>query len=82
MIESTIAEKPFLEDTPQDLDLTLRALLKAGLSNRIHVARDGAETIDFIFCEGARSAPKVEHRPRVIPLELKLPKILHAWKAE
>ena len=64
-----------MEDTPQDLELTLRALRKANLSNRIQVARDGAEAIEFIFAEGAHAGRKVEDGPKVVLLDLKLPKV-------
>jgi two-component system response regulator len=64
-----------VEDTPQDLELTLRALRKAKLSNRIQVARDGTEAIEFIFCEGAYADRKIEDGPKVILLDLKLPKV-------
>lgn len=64
-----------VEDNPQDLELTLRALKKANISNRIEVARDGAEALDFIFCEGAHAARRIEERPKVILLDLKLPKV-------
>jgi two-component system, response regulator len=64
-----------VEDNPQDLELTLRALRKANVSNRIEVARDGAEALDFIFCEGRHSSRQIEDSPKVILLDLKLPKI-------
>jgi two-component system response regulator len=64
-----------VEDTPEDVELTLRALRKAKLSNRIHVARDGAEALEFIFGEGAHAGRKVENAPKVILLDLKLPKV-------
>jgi two-component system, response regulator len=64
-----------VEDDPQDLELTLRALKKANLGNRIEVARDGAEALDYIFCEGPHSARRIEDAPRVILLDLKLPKV-------
>jgi two-component system, response regulator len=64
-----------VEDTPQDLELTLRALRKANLSNRIQVARDGAEALDFIFGEGPHAGRRVEDAPKVILLDLKLPKV-------
>lgn len=75
MSESHIVELLLVEDNPQDLDLALRALRKANLSNSIHVARDGAEALEFLFCEGAHSTRKVEHRPKVVLLDLKLPKV-------
>ena len=64
-----------VEDNPDDLDMALRALRKAHLANRIQVARDGAEALEFIFGTGAHTGRKVENGPRVILLDLKLPKI-------
>jgi two-component system response regulator len=64
-----------VEDNPQDLELALRALRKSNLSNRIHVARDGAEALEFISCEGPHAARKVDYGPKVILLDLKLPKV-------
>ena len=64
-----------VEDNPQDLELALRALKKANLANRIHVARDGAEALDYIFCQGAYAERQIEDAPRVILLDLKLPKV-------
>ena len=64
-----------VEDTPQDLELTLRALKKANLSNRIQVARDGAEALEFIFGEGAHAGRNIADAPKVILLDLKLPKV-------
>jgi CheY-like chemotaxis protein len=64
-----------VEDDPRDLELTLRALKKANLGNRIEVARDGAEALDYLFCEGAHSGRRIEDAPRVVLLDLKLPKV-------
>ena len=64
-----------VEDTPEDLELTLRALRKANVANRMQVARDGAEAIEFIFCEGRHSGRRIEDAPKVILLDLKLPKV-------
>jgi two-component system response regulator len=64
-----------VEDNPDDMDMTLRALRKAHLANRIQVARDGAEAIDFIFGTGAHAGRKIENVPKVILLDLKLPKV-------
>ena len=64
-----------VEDTPQDLELALRALRKANLANRIEVARDGVEALDYIFCEGKHTDRKIENAPKMILLDLKLPKI-------
>jgi two-component system, response regulator len=75
MSESHIVEILIVEDTPQDLELALRALRKANLTNHIQVARDGAEALEFIFCEGAHAGRQMENGPKVILLDLKLPKV-------
>jgi len=64
-----------VEDNPEDLALALRALQKVNLTNHIEVARDGAEALEFIFCEGAHATRQIEDGPRVILLDLKLPKV-------
>jgi len=64
-----------VEDSQDDLDMTLRALRKANMANHIEVARDGAEALDFIFCEGAHAARQIENMPKLIVLDLKLPKV-------
>jgi CheY-like chemotaxis protein len=64
-----------VEDNPQDLELALRALRKANVSNRIQVARDGTEALDYLFCAGAYSDRRIEDTPKVVLLDLKLPKV-------
>jgi two-component system response regulator len=64
-----------VEDNPEDLELALRALRKANLTNLIHVARDGEEALEFIFCEGPHGARRIEDSPKVVLLDLKLPKV-------
>lgn len=64
-----------VEDNPNDLQLTLRALKKARVGNRIHVARDGEEAVDYLFGEGAFAGRDVADTPKMILLDLKLPKI-------
>ena len=75
MSQHTAVEILLVEDDPQDLELALRALRKANLANHIQTARDGAEALEFIFCEGAYAGRKIENVPRVILLDLKLPKV-------
>jgi len=75
MSETNAVEILLVEDNPNDVELALRALRKSNLTNRIHVARDGAEAIEFIFCEGPHATRKIENGPRVILLDLKLPKV-------
>jgi CheY-like chemotaxis protein len=69
------ADLLLIEDNPQDLELALRALRKANLGSRVHVARDGAEALDYIFCEGTQATRKITDGPKVILLDLKLPKV-------
>lgn len=64
-----------VEDNPLDLEMTLRGLRKANIANRIHVARDGAEALEFLFCEGAHADRRIEDAPRLVLLDLKLPKV-------
>jgi CheY-like chemotaxis protein len=75
MSESRPVEILIVEDNADDLALTLRALERAHLSNHIEVARDGAEALDFIFCEGMYVHRRIEDVPRVVLLDLKLPKV-------
>lgn len=75
MNEENQVEILLVEDNPQDLELAQRALRKANLANRIHVARDGAEALEFIFCEGPHIGRRIEDCPKVILLDLKLPKV-------
>lgn len=64
-----------VEDNPLDLEMTLRGLRKANIANRIEVARDGAEALEFVFCEGAHAHRRIEDAPRLVLLDLKLPKV-------
>ena len=75
MSSSNSIEILLVEDSPDDLELAQRALRKANLSNRIQIARDGTEALDFIFCEGEFAGREIEDTPKVILLDLKLPKI-------
>jgi two-component system, response regulator len=75
MNETIAAELLLVEDNPQDLELALRALGKANLAGRVHVARDGAEALDYIFCEGTHAERRMNVGPKVILLDLKLPKV-------
>jgi two-component system response regulator len=64
-----------VEDNPDDLEMALHALRKAKFANRIQVARDGQEALDIIFCEGDFAGRETGSTPRVILLDLKLPKV-------
>ena len=64
-----------VEDNPNDVELTLRALKRHKLANNVMVVRDGAEALDFIFREGAHADWSMERNPKLILLDLKLPKV-------
>jgi two-component system response regulator len=64
-----------VEDNPDDEILTLRALKKANVANRIEVVRDGAEALDFVFGAGAYAGRDTSDMPQLILLDLKLPKV-------
>lgn len=64
-----------VEDDPADAELTLHALRAENLGDRIHLVRDGEEALDFLFCRGAYAARDWSHVPRLILLDLKLPKV-------
>jgi CheY-like chemotaxis protein len=64
-----------VEDNPEDAELTLRALRKHNLANKVKVIPDGAEAMDYIFAEGEYTDREMSHRPKVIFLDLKLPKV-------
>jgi len=64
-----------IEDNPYDVELLLRAFSKNNLANTIHVLEDGEQAIDYFFGEGARRQESNHGYPKVILLDLKLPKI-------
>ncbi|MGZ4732413.1 MAG: response regulator [Terriglobales bacterium] len=64
-----------VEDNPDDVELTLHALRKEKLANSIHVARDGEEALEFLFNNGKHSARASQPPPKLILLDLKLPKV-------
>ena len=64
-----------VEDNPSDVTLTLRALEKNNLTNRVLVARDGAEALEFLFRPGEFAERSDDAVPKVILLDLNLPKV-------
>lgn len=64
-----------VEDNNDDVELTLHALRKENLANHIHVARDGEEALEFLFCNGAHADRSFERPPKLVLLDLKLPKV-------
>lgn len=71
VIENTI-EILLVEDNPNDEMLALHAFKKHNLANKVHVVRDGAEALEFVFCTGAYEQ-RTSRNPRVILLDKKLP---------
>lgn len=64
-----------VEDNPQDAELAIRALKKSNLSNKIFTITDGAEALDFLYCKGKYEGRQSLNKPKVILLDLKLPKV-------
>ena len=64
-----------VEDNPRDVEMTLRALKKHNLANKVYVVKDGAEALDFIFSRGAYAHRDPNHALKVVLLDLKLPKV-------
>ena len=72
-MNSNVVEIMIVEDNSDDEELTLHALRRVNLVNHIHVARDGAEALEYVFGRG--NSLTLEHAPDLIFLDLKLPKV-------
>ncbi len=75
MTRELVVEILLVEDNPSDEELTLHVLEKHRLSNRVHVVRDGEEALEFVFGTGRYEERNTDDRPKVILLDLKLPKV-------
>lgn len=64
-----------VEDNTRDIELALCALRKENLNNSIEVLRDGEEALDFLFCRGTYEHRSFESPPKLVILDLKLPKV-------
>jgi two-component system, response regulator len=64
-----------VEDNPNDEELTLYALRKNNITNQIQIVRDGAEALEYLFCTGAFADRQINNPPKVVLLDLKLPKV-------
>ena len=64
-----------VDDSQEDVDLTLHALRSENLANRVFVARDGEEALEFLFCTGPHAERSFDHPPKLVLLDLKLPKV-------
>jgi CheY-like chemotaxis protein len=70
-----LVEILLVEDNSNDAELTIRVLKKNNLGNHLSHVKDGAEALDFIFTRGNYADRKIENNPRVILLDLKMPKV-------
>jgi two-component system response regulator len=64
-----------VEDNANDIKLTLHAFRTANLANTVHIARDGVEALDFLFCTGPHADRRIQDMPKIILLDLKLPRL-------
>jgi two-component system response regulator len=64
-----------VEDNPNDVKLTLNAFAIANLANSVHVARDGVEALEYLFGAEQNTDQKIPDRPKLILLDLKLPRL-------
>ena len=64
-----------VEDNPDDVTLTERALKKSHILNKLAVAKDGVEALDYLFCTGSWVGRDINNTPQVVLLDIKLPKI-------
>jgi two-component system response regulator len=64
-----------VEDSEDDVDLTLRALAKQNIGNAVEVVRDGAEALDFLFARGAYAGRDPRDLPQLVLLDINLPKL-------
>lgn len=74
-MDANAVEILLVEDNPADVELTLRALRRHNLANRVHTVTDGAEALSYIFATGIYAHRNIENVPKVVLLDLKLPKI-------
>jgi CheY-like chemotaxis protein len=64
-----------VEDSPDDAELAIHTLRREHLANQIYIARDGEEALEFLFCRGMFASRSFEHPPKLMLLDLKLPKV-------
>lgn len=75
MTMTNVVDILLIEDNPQDAELIIRAIRRQNIANPMITLEDGAEALDFIFCRGEYSARDGSQQPKVILLDLKLPKV-------
>jgi two-component system response regulator len=72
---NNIIEILLVEDNPDDAELAISSLKKNNLANKVHLVEDGEEALAFLFAKGEYSERNIEEKPKLILLDLKLPKI-------
>jgi CheY-like chemotaxis protein len=75
MVEKKQVDILLVEDNPNDAELAMRALRKHNLANNVMHVADGVEALDYLFARGEYLGRDIEDRPRLILLDLKLPKV-------
>jgi len=75
MTDSRQVDILLVEDNPNDAELAIRALRKNKLANNLVLVKDGEEALDFIFAKGQYAGRNIDDRPKLVLLDLKLPKI-------
>ena len=75
MNDKDIVEVLLVEDNPRDAELTIRALKRHNLANQLFIVEDGAEAIEFLFGRGKYEGRRTDISPKVVLLDLKLPKV-------
>jgi len=70
-----LVEILLVEDNANDAELALYALKKHHIANHVEIVRDGAEALDYVFCTGTYALRRIEDVPKVVLLDLKLPKV-------
>jgi len=74
-MNSSKVEILLVEDNPTDVELTLRTLKEHNLTNKVQIATDGEEALDYIFATGSYKDREINKKPKVVLLDLKLPKV-------
>ncbi|MDO3644010.1 response regulator [Mucilaginibacter sp. L3T2-6] len=64
-----------VEDNPHDAEMTIRALAKVNLANKLHHVKDGVAALDFIFARGEYKERQIDNKPKIVLLDIKMPKV-------
>ena len=75
LVDDNDSDILLVEDNDADAEMTIRALKKHNLANRLLHLKDGAQAMDYLFAEGGYSGRRIENTPKIILLDLKMPKV-------